>query len=297
MAEFPALPLWTDAYIADTQHLTNEEHGVYMRLLMFAWRTPDCALPDDDRRLAIMVGVTAKKWATLKPTVMAFWTMKDGAWVQKKLTSEREFVERQRKQKSAAGKASSQAKSLKTNDVHSTAVSQPIPTARQQPTPTPTYIEDTPSGVSSAPPEKLDIIQAKLIEAIGEGNIQPHGALNLSAILGLISAGVDLETDIIPTIRAKAQRLTRPVGSWSYFTDAIRDAHNRRVQAGQGIVRPSTPEADDKRWAGRLKLARDRKYWSTPEWGPMPGLEGCIVPKSLLSPDDGKGWQEFKAAA
>lgn len=32
MAEFPALPLWTDAYIGDTAHLTNEEHGVYLRL-------------------------------------------------------------------------------------------------------------------------------------------------------------------------------------------------------------------------------------------------------------------------
>lgn len=195
---------------------------------------------------------------------------------------------------SKAGLASAEKRQQKQSLV-STDVQRPFNQAEAD---TDTDKDNTPSGVvSSAPPEKLDIIQAKLIEAIGEGNIQPHGALNLSAILGLISAGVDLETDIIPTIRAKAQRLTRPVGSWSYFTDAIRDAHNRRVQAGQGIVRPSTPEADDKRWAGRLKLARDRKYWSTPEWGPMPGLEGCIVPKSLLSPDDGKGWQEFKAAA
>jgi len=62
MAEFPALPLWTDAYIADTQHLTNEEHGVYLRLLMFAWRSPDNSLPDDPMRLATMVGMTMFKW-------------------------------------------------------------------------------------------------------------------------------------------------------------------------------------------------------------------------------------------
>jgi uncharacterized protein YdaU (DUF1376 family) len=195
---------------------------------------------------------------------------------------------------SKAGLASAQKRQQK-QAAFSTTVQRPFNQAEAD---TDTDKDNTPSGVvSSAPPEKLDLIQAKLIEAIGEGNIQPHGALNLSAVLGLISAGVDLETDILPTIKAKAQRLTRPVGSWSYFTDAIRDAHNRRVQAGLGIVKPSTPEADDKRWAGRLKLARDRKYWSTPEWGPMPGLEGCIVPKRLLAAGDGNGWQEYKVAA
>ena len=42
MATFPALPLWTDAYLSDTDHLTFEEHGVYLRLLMMIWRNPEC---------------------------------------------------------------------------------------------------------------------------------------------------------------------------------------------------------------------------------------------------------------
>lgn len=129
MAEFPALPLWTDAYIADTQHLTNEEHGVYLRLIMFAWRSPDCALPDDDKRLAIMVGMTAKKWTSIKQTIMSFWTLTDGFWRQKRLTAGRDFVERQRKQKRVAGEASAKSKPLKNKEVEPTAVSEPYPTA------------------------------------------------------------------------------------------------------------------------------------------------------------------------
>jgi uncharacterized protein YdaU (DUF1376 family) len=92
MAEFPALPIWTDAYIADTQHLTNEEHGVYLRLLMFAWRSTNCSLPDSDKRLALMVGVTDKKWRTLKPNVMVFWDLEGGTYTQKKLTNTRRAV-------------------------------------------------------------------------------------------------------------------------------------------------------------------------------------------------------------
>ena len=92
MADHPYLPLWTDAYIADTAHLTNEEHGVYLRLLMFAWRSPTCALPDDDARLALMVGVSRKKWAALRPTIEAFFSVRNGLWAQTRLTREREKV-------------------------------------------------------------------------------------------------------------------------------------------------------------------------------------------------------------
>ena len=47
MAKFPHLPLWTDAYMADTLHLTHEEHGLYLMLLMTVWRCPDCKIPND----------------------------------------------------------------------------------------------------------------------------------------------------------------------------------------------------------------------------------------------------------
>lgn len=136
MAEYPSLPFWTDAYISDTQHLTNEEHGVYLRLLMFAWRTPECCLPDNDRRLAIMVGVTVGKWAKLKPTVMDFWDLDGGVWRQKKLTKVRAYANKLREQKRVAGKASSSAKSRKNKNTQPT--SEPTagvtadPTAGQQ---------------------------------------------------------------------------------------------------------------------------------------------------------------------
>ena len=137
MAEFPALPLFTDAYIADTAHLTNEEHGVYLRLLMFAWRTETCSLPNNDARLALMVGVTKGKWNKLKPTIMSFWRLSNGEWTQKKLTKQRDFVSKQREQKRIAGEASARARALKSLDTSATAVELPLPTASQQPKPIP----------------------------------------------------------------------------------------------------------------------------------------------------------------
>ncbi|ACL63205.1 DUF1376 domain-containing protein [Methylobacterium nodulans] len=45
MSAYPSLPLFTDAFIADTGHLSAAETGAYLMLLMVAWRSPGCSLP------------------------------------------------------------------------------------------------------------------------------------------------------------------------------------------------------------------------------------------------------------
>ncbi len=92
MAEFPALPFFTDAYLADTRHLTTEEHGVYLLLLMCAWRTRGCALRDEDRMLARIAGVSSGKWRKLRPAMLEFFTVEAGYWRQKKLSKVYETV-------------------------------------------------------------------------------------------------------------------------------------------------------------------------------------------------------------
>lgn len=91
MADFPCLPLWTDSYLADTSHLTTDEHGAYLLLLIHAWRSADCSLPDDDAMLARLAGLSVTKWRTAKPVVMAFWTLerRRKRWTQKRLKKER----------------------------------------------------------------------------------------------------------------------------------------------------------------------------------------------------------------
>ena len=89
----PAIPLFGDAYLADTHHLSLEEHGAYLKLMMIAWRIEGCQLPDDDTRIARMLSVTVGRWMKLKPAVMAFWALENGCWKQGRLTKERKFVE------------------------------------------------------------------------------------------------------------------------------------------------------------------------------------------------------------
>lgn len=99
MAEFPALTLWTDAYLSDTRHLSTVEHGAYLLLLMEAWRRPHCDLPDDDQILARLAGLAPKEWAKVKPVILEFWT-RDGrrkTWSQKRLVKERDAARKRSK--------------------------------------------------------------------------------------------------------------------------------------------------------------------------------------------------------
>ena len=119
MAEFPALPFFTDAYLADTIHLSTEEHGAYLLLLMSAWRTRGCYLPDDDKMLARITRTTAARWRKLRPVMQGFFDIVEDRWVQARLLKTYHDVEK-RVQKNringAKGGRANAAKNLKKND-------------------------------------------------------------------------------------------------------------------------------------------------------------------------------------
>jgi uncharacterized protein YdaU (DUF1376 family) len=139
MAEFPALPLFTDAYMADTRHLNAAQHGAFLLLLMTAWRMPDCSLPDDDEKLSRWAAMDIRTWKNNKAVVMEFWQLSaTQKWSQRRLLDERKRVEDKRDKNVIAGKASA----LKRHNTRSTPVQ---PKGNQNPTiPNPNPIKDKP---------------------------------------------------------------------------------------------------------------------------------------------------------
>jgi uncharacterized protein YdaU (DUF1376 family) len=65
MSKAPAMPMYWDAYIADTTHLSTEEHGAYLLLLAAMWRR-DGSVPDNDKDIARIVGLTVAKWRRVR---------------------------------------------------------------------------------------------------------------------------------------------------------------------------------------------------------------------------------------
>ena len=105
MADFPYMPHYPSDYVADTRHPSLDQHGAYRLLLDHAWLEKDCWLPDDDAMIARILGVTKTRWLrSLKPAVMAFWSLENGRWTQKRQRKERQKLE----QKSAKARDSAE---------------------------------------------------------------------------------------------------------------------------------------------------------------------------------------------
>jgi len=133
VAQFPALPLFTDAYLGDTNHLTTLEHGAYLLLLITAWRSNGCRLVNDDKMLARYTRLTPSQWKRIKPIILEFFDVRDGHLIQRRLIDELNTVKRLTNQRSKAGKASA----LKRKERDTTDVGFPL-NEKQAPTPTPT---------------------------------------------------------------------------------------------------------------------------------------------------------------
>jgi len=140
MAEFPALPLWTDAFMADTGHLSDAEVGLYARILMTMWRLPNCRLPNDDTWLAKRFGKTTAEVETqIRPLIREF-CHNDGNWIiQKRLMREKTYVSKKWHKRSEMAKAFWEKKKAAS--------------VRNAPTPTPTPIEERDAIAS---PKKKD---------------------------------------------------------------------------------------------------------------------------------------------
>lgn len=88
MADVDAwMPLWIGAYLADTMHLSTEQHGAYLLLIMHHWRHGP--LPDDDEELATIARLPLPAWKKMRPKIGAFFRVVDGIWTHKRVEQEK----------------------------------------------------------------------------------------------------------------------------------------------------------------------------------------------------------------
>lgn len=159
------------------------------------------------------------------------------------------------------------------------------------PTPTPTPNPRTGEG-------GLDwaTLESQLRKAAGWER-EPHPKLAVvGPIVGLIEAGASLEKDVLPIVKALAPGVKTRT-SWSYFLKPIEQSWRERTGfAANGANGFHVQQVDFAKWEERMEWARKNKQWAE-IWGPMPGVQGCFVPASLLKPEDGQGWTIWKQSA
>lgn len=276
MSERPFMQLYVSDFIGDTLHLSTEQVGAYLLLLMAMWNAGG-SLPDDEAKLARIVRLSVKKWRAVAPDLLSFFERVDGAVRHKRLTKELQKSESKSQSRASAGAEGGKAKALKDNEArlaNATVLPQHLPDTISQKEIEPIAQHTIPA----APRDKFDRLLESLLAAAGIQGFREErdpGLVSVGPILALIERGYDLEADILPVIRDKCRGGFKP-RTWGYFTDAVIES------AAKKRAIPAKPTAAQFDWHAALDLFRADGTWSH-AWGPKPGERGCRVPSELLS--------------
>jgi uncharacterized protein YdaU (DUF1376 family) len=119
----PWMPLYVADYLADTLDLSTEEHGVYLLLLMVAWRR-DGAIPNDMKMIKRALSTCAtdmhgNRFNKIVPGILErfFYLDDNGDFRNKRIEKERETAEKfSEKQKENANKRWGKTKEVKEID-------------------------------------------------------------------------------------------------------------------------------------------------------------------------------------
>lgn len=128
------MQLYVSDFVGDTLHLSTEQIGAYMLLLMAMWNAGG-QLPADDVKVARVVRLSVKKWRSIAPDLMAFLETDGHQIWHKRLSKELQKSASKRERRASAGSKGGSAKALKSKEADvaiATAMLQHLPESREK---------------------------------------------------------------------------------------------------------------------------------------------------------------------
>lgn len=98
------MPFFVGDYLADTMHLTRDQHGGYL-LLIFAYWRKGAPLEDNDAALSVIARATPAEWRRLRPVLAPFFAIGAGVWRHKRIDQEIERAASRTSERSKSGAA------------------------------------------------------------------------------------------------------------------------------------------------------------------------------------------------
>lgn len=139
MAALPYMQFYVADYLADTAHLSTEEHGAYLLLIFNYWQT---GKPIPKNRLHKIARLPGDRWSEAESTLSEFFRDNGREWVHERIEADLAAAREAQAQRAAAGKASAEARKAAKRDAlkkrgndRSTPVEQPsneTPTNKEQ---------------------------------------------------------------------------------------------------------------------------------------------------------------------
>lgn len=285
MADLNIMPVFTDAYLADTTHLSREQHGSYMLLLLAMWRAGGRLKNDPEFLMRVAkCGEKAwpKTWAVLEPLLQV-----DADFVsQKRLASEYARAEAKVKLNRENASKGGKAKALNNNKMplananrtlgenSSDTPAESCPTVNRKP------LTDISSAQSRAKPseefEKFWSVYPKR-----DGSNPKHPAEK--KFIAAVKSGVDPADIIGGAERYRAQLRAKGKEGTEFVKQAQFWLSNR---SWQDYPAPNAGKPlDDESWRTRLNLHYRDGIWND-SWGDPPSTGRCKAPAHILAEFD-----------
>jgi uncharacterized protein YdaU (DUF1376 family) len=275
------MPLRIGLYLADTTHLTRDQHGAYLLLLMAYWRRGG-PLPADDARLAATTKATPAEWRKLKPVLAEFFNERDGFWHQKRADKElnvaSSIIEARTEAGRAGGIAARGKSGRKPND-------KTIANELQNNTPLPLPLPKEVTTKGDLNETKIDNAVSRVCEALGVKLTDDTKRLNWPGqIYEMISSGLVLEVDILPScVEAKK----RSIVNLQWVRKRAESEKSKRSVAASAPI--PFENCCDLEWGERIKFyyahpELETTPWRWPEkWGPIFTNPATKVPPNVLA--------------
>lgn len=300
----PWFSFYTDDYIRNTMHLTTEEHGAYL-LLMLAYYGTEKPLPSSDRALAALSKLPMDRWMECRPAIAAFFVEEGALWRHHRI--EEEIAERCAKHAQSSARAS-HAASVKAAKLRSERAP-----SRPKSSPKATQLQEhsliTREREAAAPEGSLSEGQKGLSGKEGQegqhsivpkpqppaapnplGTQLPEDWVPSDADIATAEAygmgAADLEQEVLKFHAKHAGEGTFSKNwpaTWQLWCARFKEYHVKnppkaRIEVNSGPYVPTTKD-----WtAGVLAWARDNGTWPYRKLGPEPGLIGCKCPPEII---------------
>jgi uncharacterized protein YdaU (DUF1376 family) len=206
----PRMSLHIGDYRRDTGHLRAAGHGAYLLLIMHYWATG--GLPDDDRQLAVIAGLSDREWRAMRPVLEKFF---QPGWKHKRIDAELAEAHDKYERRASAGKRGGEAKAAS----NATAMLQQT-ASNPNPNPNPQdrgVREETAPGLIA--PETFALAD-QIFAAIGVDRDDPRWAGTAMRVQSWRNQGWAADA-ILAAIRKVMAGRTGPPDSIRYFEKAI----------------------------------------------------------------------------
>lgn len=272
------MPIWIGSYLADTTHLSRDQHGAYFLMMMAYWRNKG-PLQDDPSRLASIVKATRAEWKKLHPILSEFFTVADGMWTHKRIDEELEAAGERSKKAAEKAKAAADARwGVATRTTVSNAPSMPeafhedMPGTMLDVCPTPTPL---PIGIPTNVVNEINSGGSITREAPVDNSAPPPTPPIPSEFLEYIA---NTRPDLIPktvwtVFCERKQPEYRTMGQWMKWVDSEHAPATKNVAANADTALPGVVSTVPSKPGKDPELLRLEQEAQQPRSGPPPELK------------------------